>query len=86
MLAKIFSCAIIGIDGIPLEVEVDLANGLPAFDLIGLPDPSVREARERVRAAIKNSGFDFPLQRITVNLAPADIKKEGTAFDLAMNC
>ncbi|HHX86880.1 MAG TPA: YifB family Mg chelatase-like AAA ATPase [Firmicutes bacterium] len=84
MLAKVYSCAILGIDGIPLEVEVDLANGLPAFDLIGLPDPSVREARERVRSAIRNSGFKFPLRRITVNLAPADIKKEGTAFDLAI--
>lgn len=84
MLAKVYSCAILGIDGIPLEVEVDLANGLPAFDLIGLPDPAVREARERVRAAIRNSGFEFPLRRITVNLAPADIKKEGTGFDLAI--
>ncbi len=84
MLAKVYSCAILGIDGIPLEVEVDLAGGLPAFDLIGLPDPSVREARERVRSAIRNSGFDFPLRRITVNLAPADIKKEGTGFDLAI--
>ncbi len=84
MLAKVYSCALLGVDGIPLEVEVDLSGGLPAFDLIGLPDPSVREARERVRSAIKNSGFEFPLRRITVNLAPADIKKEGTGFDLAI--
>jgi magnesium chelatase family protein len=84
MLAKIHSCAIFGIKGIPLEIEVDIADGLPAFDLIGLPDASVREARERVRAAVRNSGFNFPYSRITVNLAPADLKKEGSAFDLAI--
>ncbi len=84
MLAKIQSCTILGIQGIPLEVEVDISEGLPAFDIIGLPDASVREAKERVRSAIKNSGFAFPLSRITVNLAPADIKKEGSAFDLAI--
>lgn len=84
MLAKVYSCAIHGIKGIPLEIEVDIADGLPAFDLIGLPDASVREAKERVRAAVRNSGFDFPYSRITVNLAPADLKKEGSAFDLAI--
>ena len=84
MLAKVYSCALLGIEGIPLEIEVDLSGGLPAFELIGLPDPAVREARERVRSAIKNSGFEFPLRRITVNLAPADLKKEGTGFDLAI--
>ncbi len=84
MIAKIFSCAVLGIDGFTIEVEVDISGGLPAFDLIGLPDPSVKEARERVRSAIRNSGFEFPLSRITVNLAPADIKKEGPAFDLAI--
>lgn len=85
MIAKIVSCAVLGIDGFPVEVEVDISGiGLPNFDLIGLPDPSVREARERVRSAIRNSGFEFPLSRITVNLAPADLKKEGPAFDLAI--
>ncbi len=84
MLAKIHSCTILGINGIPLDVEVDTSDGLPAFDIIGLPDASVREAKERVRAAIRNSGFSFPLSRVTVNLAPADIKKEGSAFDLAI--
>ena len=84
MLARVRSCALLGLKGIPLEVEVDIANGLPAFDIIGLPDPAVREAKERVRAAVRNSGFEFPLRRITVNLAPADLKKEGTGFDLAI--
>jgi len=84
MLAKVYSCAILGIKGIPLEIEVDIADGLPAFDLIGLPDASVREAKERVRAAVRNSGYDLPYSRITVNLAPADLKKEGSAFDLAI--
>ncbi|MDW7739872.1 MAG: YifB family Mg chelatase-like AAA ATPase [Bacillota bacterium] len=84
MIAKVHSCAINGITGIPLEIEVDISDGLPAFDLIGLPDASVREAKERVRSAIRNSGFKFPYSRITVNLAPADIKKEGSAFDLAI--
>lgn len=84
LLAKVYSCTITGIKGIPLEVEVDIADGLPAFDLIGLPDASVREAKERVRSAVRNSGFSFPYSRITVNLAPADLKKEGSAFDLAI--
>ncbi len=84
MLAKVESCTILGINGIPLEIEVDLADGLPAFDIIGLPDASVREAKERVRAAIRNSGYAFPYSRVTVNLAPADLKKEGSAFDLAI--
>ncbi len=84
MLAKVDSCTIVGIEGIPLEIEVDITDGLPAFDIIGLPDASVREAKERVRAAIRNSGFDFPYKRVTVNLAPADLKKEGSSFDLAI--
>ena len=84
MLARVFSCTVLGIDGIPLEVEVDISDGLPSFDIIGLPDASVREARERVRAALRNSGFNIPYRRITVNLAPADLKKEGPSFDLAM--
>ncbi len=84
MLARVFSCTVLGIQGIPLEVEVDIHGGMPHFDIIGLPDPSVKEARERVRAAVRNSGFKFPYERVTVNLAPADLKKEGPAFDLAI--
>lgn len=82
MLAKIVSCTVYGIDGILVSVEVDIAAGLPSFAMVGLPDASVREARDRVVAAIRNSGFDFPVRKVTVNLAPADIKKEGSAFDL----
>jgi magnesium chelatase family protein len=82
MYAKLFSAAVLGIEGSLVEVEVDILNGLPAFDIVGLPDSAVKESRERVRSAIKNSGFQFPVQRITVNLAPADQKKEGSAFDL----
>ncbi len=84
MLAKVRSCAVMGINGIPLEIEVDIADGLPAFDIIGLPDASVKEAKERVRAAVRNCGFSFPYSRVTVNLAPADLKKEGSSFDLAI--
>lgn len=82
MLAKVYSCAVIGLDGALVEVEVDIANGLPAFNLVGLPDTAVQESRERVRAAIRNSGASFPMQRITVNLAPADLRKAGPAYDL----
>ncbi|SFJ64919.1 YifB family Mg chelatase-like AAA ATPase [Thermoflavimicrobium dichotomicum] len=84
MYAKLFSASVLGIDGFIVEVEVDISNGLPVFDIVGLPDSAVREARERVRAAIKNSENSFPLQRITTNLAPADVKKEGSGFDLAI--
>ncbi len=84
LLAQINAAALYGINGIPIMVEVDVANGLPQFNLVGLPDTAVREARERVRAAIKNSNFEFPSRRITVNLAPADLPKEGPAFDLAL--
>jgi len=80
----VFSGAILGVDGLTVEVEVDIARGIPTFSIVGLPNTSVRESRERVTAAIKNTGLEFPLQRITVNLAPADIKKEGAAFDLAI--
>jgi magnesium chelatase family protein len=82
MLAIVHSIALQGLDGVVIKVEVDVSNGLPGFDLVGLPDTSVRESKERVRAAIKNSGFDFPVKRITVNLAPADIRKEGPMYDL----
>ena len=83
MLARVYSAAVHGIDGVTVHVEVDLRPGLPAFSMVGLPDAGVREAKERVVAAIKNSGFAFPLQRITVNLAPGHIKKEGPSFDFA---
>lgn len=82
MLAKVYSCALIGLDGVIVEVEVDTANGLPTFIIVGLPDAAVQESRERVQAAVKNSGFYFPSQRVTVNLAPAAIRKEGPAYDL----
>ena len=82
MLSRVISAAVIGIDGIIVEVEVDLSRGIPVFDIVGLPDTAVRESRERVRSAIKNSGYDFPIQRITINLAPGDIKKIGSHFDL----
>src|SRR5438128_2827317 len=82
MLAKIQSCTVIGLAGALAEVEVDLSNGLAAFTIVGLPDAAVNESRERVRSAIKNSGCLFPYKRITVNLAPADLRKEGPAYDL----
>lgn len=83
-LAKINSAAVIGLEAYPVEVEVDISAGLPSFNIVGLPDKAIEEAKERVRSAIRNSGADFPAKRITVNLAPADIKKEGSAFDLAI--
>ena len=79
MLAKVTSCAVIGLDGELVEVEVDISSGLPAFTIVGLPDTAVQEAKERVRSAIRNCGLTFPQKRITVNLAPADIRKEGPA-------
>ncbi len=82
MLAKVLSCAVVGLEGAIVEVEVDISPGLPAFNIVGLPDAAVQEARERVRAAIRNSGLTFPMKRITVNLAPADLRKEGPSYDL----
>ena len=82
MLAKIYTAAIVGLDGQLIEVEVDLLPGLPAVNVVGLPDTAVQEARERVRSAVRNSGCAFPNRRITVSLAPADIRKEGPSFDL----
>jgi len=82
MLAKVRSGAIVGLDGAVVEVEVDISSGLPSFTIVGLPDAAVQEARERVRAAIRNSGGSFPTRRIVVNLAPADLKKAGPAYDL----
>jgi hypothetical protein len=82
MLAQVLSAALVGIDALAVSVEADVAFGLPVFAMVGLPDASVRESRDRVRAAIRNSGFDFPAHRITVNLSPADVRKAGAAFDL----
>ncbi len=75
MLAKVLSSAVLGVDAYIVEVEVDVASGLPAFMTVGLPDGAVKESKDRVKSAIKNSGYEFPSHRITVNLAPADIKK-----------
>ena len=83
MFSKITSAAVVGLDAVPITVEVDIAaQGLPSFTIVGLPDKAVEESKERVRAALKNSGADFPAKRITVNLAPADLPKEGPAYDL----
>ncbi len=82
MFAKLHSAGLFGMDAFPVEAEVFISGGLPAFDIVGLPDASVRESRERVRAVIKNLGLDYPASRITVNLAPADIRKEGPIYDL----
>jgi magnesium chelatase family protein len=82
MLAKVMSCATVGLEGVIVEVEIDISPGLPSFTIVGLPDTAVQEARERVRAAIRNSNFTFPMKRIVVNLAPADLKKAGPAYDL----
>ncbi|MDR0270096.1 YifB family Mg chelatase-like AAA ATPase [Paenibacillus sp.] len=84
MYGKMHSACLYGIDGVLIQVEVDISNGLPQTSIIGLPDSAIREAVERVRAGIKNCGFTFPLQRTTINLAPADLRKEGSAFDLAI--
>lgn len=84
MLAKVMGCSVAGVDGLLVRVEVDLAQGLPSFSTVGLAEGAVREAKDRVRAAIRNAGYSFPQHRITVNLAPAAVKKEGTGYDLPM--
>ena len=84
MLAKVLSFGLIGIEAYPVEIEIDVSNGLPAINLVGLLDASVKESKERVKSAIKNSGFKWPGERITINLAPSDIRKEGSCFDLAI--
>ncbi len=84
MLSKTYSFGILGLEAYPVEIEIDVAGGLPRVNLVGLADAAIKESKERVRAAIKNSGFTWPAQRITVNLAPSDIKKEGACFDLAI--
>ena len=82
MLAQILSAAVLGIDAYIVKVEAHLEGGSPYFSTVGLPDGAVRESRERVQSAVKNSGFEFPIKHIVINLAPADVKKEGAAFDL----
>src|SRR6185503_7763058 len=82
MLAKVWSAAVRGINGYQVAVELDLANGLPNYTTVGLPDIAVRESRERVVSALRNSGYEFPNRRVTVNLAPAEFRKRGTQFDL----
>lgn len=84
MVSKVKSCALLGIDGCIVDVETDISNGIPSFDVVGLGDMAVRESRERVRAAIKNSGIDFPVRRITINLAPASLRKGGAMYDVSI--
>ncbi len=84
MIAKIICYALNGLDGVPVEVETDVNRGMPAYEMVGLPDTVVKESKERVRSAIKNSGLLFPMNKITINFAPADLKKEGASFDLAI--
>ncbi|GFO59091.1 hypothetical protein GMST_14160 [Geomonas silvestris] len=85
MLAKVLSSALLGIDAIIIDVEVDIAQGLPQLATVGLPDNAVKESKDRVKAALKNTGYEFPNRKITVNLAPADVKKEGASFDLPIS-
>ena len=82
MLATIESATVIGVDACRVHVEIDVSRGFPTFQLVGLPDASIQESRDRVRAAMRNSGYEFPLSRITINLAPGDVRKAGPAFDL----
>lgn len=84
MITKAKSCGLIGLDGYIVDVEIDISPGMPAFDIVGLPDAAVKESKDRMRAAVKNSNFAFPSRRITINLAPAHIKKEGSMYDLPM--
>src|SRR3989339_2155336 len=84
MLSKLKSSAVFGIDAFVIEIEIDCSNGLPSYNLVGLPDTPVRERRERIFSAIKNSHFSLPPSKFVLNLAPADIKKEGSAYDLPL--
>jgi hypothetical protein len=85
MLARVFSCAVIRLEGVIVEVEVDYSNGLPAVIIVGLPDSAVQESRERVQTAVKNAGLNFPRHRVVVNLAPAAVRKEGPAYDFGVS-
>jgi magnesium chelatase family protein len=82
LIVKVISSTVVGVDSYPVDVEVDISPGLPQFLTVGLPDVAVKESKDRIKAAIKNSGYKFPRNHVTVNLAPADIRKEGTGFDL----
>ena len=84
MLSKIKSITLNGLDGNLIEIQTDISNGLPEFDIVGLPDATVKESKKRIKTAIKNSGIEFPNKKILINLAPANIRKEGSSFDLAM--
>ena len=84
MLASVLSSAISGVDAFPVEVEVDIGGGAPSFRMVGLAEGVVREAFDRIKSALRNSGYEFPHSKITINLAPADMRKEGSAFDLPM--
>ena len=84
MLSKIKSIALNGLDGNLIEIQTDIGSGLPDFDIVGLPDTTMKEAKKRIKTAIKNSGIEFPNKKILINLAPANIRKEGSCFDLAM--
>jgi magnesium chelatase family protein len=82
VLARVWSAAIVGVDAVKVGAEVDVSGGLPAMVVVGLPDTAVQESKERVKAALKNSGYAFPMRRIVINLTPADLRKEGPSFDL----
>ena len=84
MYSKVKTCVLHGLNGHIIEVETDLSRGLPVFNIVGLPDTAIKESKERVRTSIKNSGYEFPLNRITINLAPANLKKDGSQMDLAI--
>ena len=84
MYSKVKTCCLEGLNGYVVECECDLANGLRSFNIVGLPDASIKESKERVRSAIENTGIRFPVKRITINLAPANLRKEGSQLDLAI--
>ena len=84
MFARVYGATILGLQGNMITVETDIANGLPAFEIVGMAATSVKESKERVRASMKNSGYEFPMRRITLNLAPAELKKDSTGLDLAI--
>src|SRR5687767_11294151 len=84
MLARAWGAVLNGVDAVPVRVEVDLSSGLPSFTVVGLPDATVQEARDRVRGAITNSALDYPMQRITANLAPSELRKQGAGLDLVL--